>query len=80
MLNAAAMGFSVVFIMIQIPWYYWVNSIVIIDALAFIGGTWLAATIGGQQLAQDTFIAAIVLTVCLRTCRVIYNRRRNHVR
>lgn len=74
MLNATAMGFSVVFIMLQIPWRYWINHIVIVDAIAFLGGTWFAATIGGQELAQDTFGAAIILTIALRTCRLFYRR------
>lgn len=74
MLNGLAMGLSVVFIVVQIPWRYWIDHIVVIDAITFLGGTWFAASIGGQELAQDTFVAAIVLTLALRTCRLFYRR------
>ena len=74
MVNGIAMGLSVVFILLQTPWRLWVNRVVLIDAAAFIGGTWFAATIGGQELAQDTFIAAIIITLSLRTCRLFYRR------
>ena len=69
------MAISIWIIVIQLPWNIWTRYLVVIDAAAFVGGVWFAAVIGGQELAQQSFLAAIILTALLRLSRWGYRLR-----